>query len=170
MSNEISLVSDEKTEQKQAEKIDWNNYKSNAEKTTSELDNLLKSYTHKTVIDNSLEDQQNSEVNTDKPKRRGRRKKIEPVIISGELLTGAMFLTLIDMLFPMIIATINNTIDKKKQVSAQSLKITQTQKNELEPIADAVMKEIQIKANPVYILIASMLSIYGMNFLKAKYE
>lgn len=104
----------------------------------------------------------------EKPKRR-RKKKIENQIISGEILSGALFLTIVDMLLPMLIAVVNNALSKDK-IKGKDLSLTQTQRNQLEPIADSVMKQIELNTNPVLILILSMGGLYGMNYMAAKYK
>lgn len=132
----------------------------------SEIDTMLSGYTAGAIHEANETQQQG--VIIPKPKRRN-KKKMDAQFISGDIISGALFLTFIDMLLPMAIATANNTLSDDK-VSAKSMQLTQTQKNELEPIADALMKEIQIKANPLVILIVSMISVYGMNFVQAKFS
>lgn len=105
----------------------------------------------------------------EKKVRKPRRKKADKMIISGEVLTGALFLIFVDMLLPMLIALANNAISKDK-IEGKDLGLTATQRNQLEPVADAVMKEIEMKANPVAILIITMAGLYGMNFMVAKYK
>lgn len=167
------LLIDEQLEEKNANSIDWDSvdisdYKE-SQKTSDELNNLLSQYKEKADIPEI--DLSSDTVEPEKPKkRRGRKPKAEKMTISGEIISGALFITLLDIILPTIIVTVNNVIDKKgKKMSVMDLRLKQTQKNELEPIADEVMKELMIKANPAFILISSFVSIYALNFVQAKY-
>lgn len=88
----------------------------------------------------------------------------EPATLSGEILSGLMFITLIDMLFPLLITTVNNLYSKKK-VKADQLKLTAKQKNELAPICDKIVEKWNITADPVWLLLISMVGIYGVNYI-----
>lgn len=88
----------------------------------------------------------------------------EPATLSGEILSGLMFITLIDMLFPLLITTVNNLYAKKK-VKAYQLKLTAKQKNELAPICDKIVEKWNITADPVWLLLISMVGIYGVNYI-----
>ncbi len=88
--------------------------------------------------------------------------------LSGEILTGALFITLIDLCLPMIIAGLNNRFSKQK-IKASDLYLSAKQKSELAPIADKVVKQFDFNANPNALLIISMLGIYGANFAMLKF-
>lgn len=87
---------------------------------------------------------------------------IEMSQINSNLLSGALFLTLVDLVLPMLVAALNNRFSKIK-VKASELMMTAKQKNELAPIADKVMSQVNITANPTLLLCISMFAIYGMN-------
>jgi len=91
----------------------------------------------------------------------------QPGSLSGELLTGALFLTLVDLLFPIIIVGINNRFTKDK-IKASDLSLTEKQKKEIAPIADRVLKQINVQANPTLLLFLSVAGIYGANFFAFK--
>ena len=86
------------------------------------------------------------------------------VTISGNIITGALFLLLIDMLVPLLIGLLNDRVSKNK-IDIKQLKLTKEQKNELEPICDAVVKHINFTANPIVILVLSLSGIYGINYM-----
>ena len=88
----------------------------------------------------------------------------EQATISGEILSGTLFLTLIESFMPIIIGILNEKFDKKK-IDIKKLKLTAAQKKELIPICDEVVKKLQITANPVYLLIGSLIGIYGINYM-----
>lgn len=88
----------------------------------------------------------------------------EPATLSGEILSGLMFITLIDMLFPLLITSVNNIYSKKK-IKVDHLKLTAKQKNELAPICDKIVEKWNLTADPVWMLVISMLGIYGVNYI-----
>lgn len=151
-------------------KVDTSEYKK-PEVKVNEIDDFLKDYSQAFSIDNSQNDAENSDTEEKPKKRRGRRKKSEPQLLEADgIISGALFITIIDLILPMAIATVNNVIDKNGQkVSAHQLKMTQTQRNELEPIATEIMKQAMIKGNPMFLLVLSMIGIYGGNFVQQKF-
>jgi hypothetical protein len=127
-----------------------------------EIASFMSDYTEKPII------------NEEAPKsRRGRKKKEEepqqdPPIINGEaLINGGMFILLIDLLLPNIICLLNNRLSKKK-IKASKLQMTAEQRKDLEPIANEVAKQMSMKANPMTVLIISLVGIYGVNFMMLK--
>lgn len=85
-----------------------------------------------------------------------------PATISGELLSGALFLTLIDLLLPFIIAELNNWKSPIK-INSEDLQMTAKQKKELEPIADAVARKWNMSGDPVILGLIALAGIYGIN-------
>lgn len=91
----------------------------------------------------------------------------QQVTISGQFITGALFLLLIDMLVPLLIGLLNDRFGKTS-IDVKKLKLTPEQKRELEPVCDAVVKYINFTANPVILLLISLSGIYGLNFMALK--
>lgn len=87
--------------------------------------------------------------------------------ISGELISGILFLTLVDQLFPAFIAFLNNQFSDKK-IKSHQMQLTAKQKGELAPVCDELIKQWEITANPLLILSISLLGIYGMNYANLK--
>jgi hypothetical protein len=87
--------------------------------------------------------------------------------ISGSLIDGAMFIMLIDLLFPLAITFFNNKVSDVK-INADDLQLSEKQKKDLTPIADNVVKQLTIKADPAWLLFIAMTGMYGFNFLSAK--
>lgn len=90
-----------------------------------------------------------------------------PASLGGEILTGALMLTLVDLLFPLIITAINNRFSKDK-MKVKDLELSAKQKSEIAPIADRVLKQINFNANPTALLIFSIVGIYATNYAIAK--
>jgi len=87
--------------------------------------------------------------------------------ISGSLIDGALFIMLIDLLFPLIITMVNNKVSKDK-IDVEDLQLTEKQKKDLEPIATEAMKSLSMRANPMMLMVLSFAGIYGINFMAAK--
>jgi hypothetical protein len=92
---------------------------------------------------------------------------VQTVMQGSSILTGAMFITLIDLVFPMLIELGNNLLTKQK-ISANDLKLTKVQKDELQPLADLVVKQINFTGNPIWLLALSLIGTYAMNFMVLK--
>lgn len=129
----------------------------------SEINELLSGYTQKVTVENDEEKQQEPP-----KKRRGRRKK-EPEIEESSLISGALFLLLIDMAIPALLVFVNNQLSQEKMKTKQ-LKLTKEQREEIAPIADEAVKQLMLKASPLVVLIVSLVGIYGLNFLMLKNE
>jgi hypothetical protein len=133
-----------------------------------EMNELLTGYTEKLTIDEpaAMEGEK---------KKRGRPSKSskveEPIneIQGSSVISGSLLILLIDLILPNIMAAVNNKVSKKK-IKASLLQMTPEQRKELEPVADAVSREMMLKANPLAMLIISMIGIYGVNLMMLKNE
>jgi hypothetical protein len=92
--------------------------------------------------------------------------------IDGELITGALFLSMIDLLLPLLIAGIHNGVTKKKEnrLKWNDLQMSAEQKKQLSPIADRVVKMIKLEGHPILIMSLTMLGLYGLNYATARME
>lgn len=185
--DEIVITDDSKTETKKP-----------TEPSVNEIDALLSEYTQALNVDsesgdNSHEnkgdsdggidwdDKSNPKLYYQSGKKKGQRRPNAAKIsrkegsenaqttIGGDLITGAMFITMIDLLLPLGMAALNNHFSDKK-VDANKLKLTAKQRNDLAPVCDDLAKQWQITANPVAVLIVSLIGIYGVNLLMLRNE
>ena len=78
-----------------------------------------------------------------------------------------MFILLIDLILPNLVAMINNQFSKTK-IKASRLQMTAKQRQDLEPMADAVAKKLMLKTDPMTLFFVSLLGIYGVNFMVLK--
>lgn len=85
----------------------------------------------------------------------------------NDIITGALLITLIDVLIPLLIAGINNLASKNK-IDSNLLTLNSSQKKSLEPVAEEAAKRISLQGNPVVILMVTLVGIYGMNFFMVK--
>jgi len=88
--------------------------------------------------------------------------------IGNEFLTGEMFMTLIDVVFPLLIATIHNMASKKVKINSDDLCLTDKQKKSLEALADKVAKGINIEANPVAALGVMLCAMYATKVISLR--
>jgi hypothetical protein len=127
----------------------------------NDIDSLLAGYTQKVTVDEEPEQKEPK-------KKRGRPKKqAEPEIQDSSLISGALFLLLIDLAIPTLLSFVNNKAGGKP-VKSKQLKLTKEQREELSPIADEAIKELMIKASPITVFFVSLIGIYGLNFLMLK--
>jgi hypothetical protein len=95
----------------------------------------------------------------------------EPSILTADsIITGALFLTIINLLIPMAFAMINNLLvkDKRKVIDYEHLQIDDKQLKQLEGLADKALKQIKIEANPVGVFLFALVGMYGMQFMTVK--
>ena len=134
----------------------------------SDIDRLISGYTEEATINETpTEGSPSIELTPPVKKRRGRRKK--KAIVEGEILTGAMFLFLVDTIFPTVICAVHNQFSRRK-VKPDKLMLTDKQKKELEPLAGQVAEQLQAKGDPVSLFILTMISLYGVNLMMASSE
>lgn len=93
----------------------------------------------------------------------------EESTISADIITGAMFISLVDLLIPMLFVTINNYLTGEK-LKPTDLSLSAEQCRKLEPVADKAMSYIKLRGNPLIILGLTLLGMYSMQLVKAKME
>ena len=87
--------------------------------------------------------------------------------ISGTLISGAMFILLVDMLIPMLLTFANNSLSKKV-INVEDIQMSSQQKKDLEPIGNEVVKYLTLRANPIWLMLIATTGIYGINLLAAR--
>lgn len=145
-------------------------------KTSSkDIDKLLDGYNDALDISDTSNDPEPDEKPDEKPKKKKSKVSVdyeegEPDSITGDVITGLLFITLIDTLMPVIIGFVNDRVTKKPltKTDLSRLQLTAKQKKELEPIANDVVKQWSITANPTTLLIISLIGIYGTNYIALK--
>lgn len=88
-------------------------------------------------------------------------------IQASVIISGALFITLVDTLMPMVICGLNNWLTKTK-VDPDKMKMTESQRRDLVPIGDAVVKELNIQSSPSVLFLVSLVGIYGINFMSLR--
>jgi hypothetical protein len=87
--------------------------------------------------------------------------------ISGDIIDGAMFLMLIDLLIPFIIAMANNRFSESK-IKASDLQLENDQIKKLTPLCDKVVSYLKLRGNPLVMLIIALVGMYGVKFAAIK--
>lgn len=93
----------------------------------------------------------------------------EESTISADIVTGAMFISLVDLLMPMAFVTLNNYLTGEK-LKPSDLSLSAEQCRKLEPVADRAMSYIKLRGNPLIILGLTLMGLYSMQLVKAKME
>ena len=139
-------------------------------KTTDDknVSDFLRGYTENMTIKNNKErfrEYEEEEKESDQPQERTPPKK--EVTVGGELITGTMFVALIDTLAPLMITFLNDKFSKTKLTKddIKRMKLNAQQKKELTPVCDEVVKYLDITENPIVILVISLIGIYGVNYM-----
>lgn len=131
------------------------------EGVSKEIQDLLGGYKETLQVEEQPEQPQS------KRGRKSKKQEPESAPEMPSLISGALLVLMIDLIIPNIIAFANNKITNEK-ITAKSLQLTTAQKNELQPVADEVAKTIALQANPLTVLIVTLLGIYGVNLMALK--
>ena len=91
----------------------------------------------------------------------------EPPKLSGMLISGGLFLMLVNLCLPLFFALCNNFISKDK-INPDHLKLTKEQVKELDPVCDEAMKQASVTGNPIVLLFLGIFAAMGMNYMMWK--
>jgi len=111
-----------------------------------------------------------------KPPRKGTAPPLNPAgqlsIQATVFITGAIFLSMVDLLIPLISTTIYNFIQSKKKdgiiLDCEKMKMTPSQKADLAPVGDAVVRELKLSGSPTVLFLTGLAGVYFMNFIMHK--
>ncbi len=92
---------------------------------------------------------------------------ISPQIQGGILITGGLFLTLINLIIPLLVSVLNNWLTDTK-IKPEQMQLDKAQLKELDPVCDAVMKQMSMTGNPMVLLFIGLFSAYGLKFMDLK--
>lgn len=146
--------------------------------TNKEINDLLKGYSENANVHTDNNDSAPIQDDPPKKRKRGRPRKdekqepVEPPqaeIQASDYINGAMFILLIDLLLPNVIAFGNNKLTKKK-IKASKMQMTDKQRSDLQPLADEVAKHLLVNVSPITLFVISLVGIYGINFMMLKAE
>lgn len=83
---------------------------------------------------------------------------------ASNIVSPQIFLIFIDLVVPSLIAFIvNKRLEKQGiKISASKLKFLESEKKQLEPILNELIKQVQIKADPRFLLVLALVTLYTM--------
>lgn len=84
--------------------------------------------------------------------------------VNSVLISGALFIMIVDFLLPVVIAFVHNKTNKNR-IEPQAIKLTDQQKKEIEPLCDQVVKYLNLNANPLVLLMISLGGAYSMGYM-----
>jgi len=128
----------------------------------SEISKLMSDYKEQaSVTDEPIKEEK---------KGRGRPKKTEVkeqnnVINESSLITGSLFMLLINLIIPGLTAFIHNQFNKKNKIKSSQLALNKDQLEEIKPLADEAAKQIKLHADPMTLFIMALVGIYGVNYM-----
>lgn len=91
-------------------------------------------------------------------------------IPASMLVNGALFLMVINFIIPGIIVSVNNWLSPKEKMTMKDLQLTKDEKKEIDPLMDATLKQLNIQANPLFLLILTLTFTYSNKFISKKFE
>lgn len=93
--------------------------------------------------------------------------------LTGELIGGAMFITMIDLFLPGLFVLFNNWLlakDKKDCIKMEEMQLDDKTIKRLEPVADKSLRRLKLRGDPTVWLMITMLGCYAMKFGQIKFE
>lgn len=112
-----------------------------------------------------------------KPPKKGQAPPLNPAgqlsIAATTFITGAIFITMIDLLLPLLIAGVYNFLKMRKDPTAtpldyEKMKMTTSQRSDLSVVGDAVVRELKISGSPSLLFLLGLAGVYFMNFILQK--
>ncbi len=113
-----------------------------------------------------------------KPPKKGTAPPLNPAgqlsIQATTFITGAVFITMVDLLIPLIITGIYNFMQSKKTGTAgpildyEKVKMSASQRNDLAVVGDAVVRELKLSGSPTLLFLIGLAGVYFMNFILQK--
>lgn len=92
------------------------------------------------------------------------------IMTADSIISGAMFLAIINLLLPMGFALVNNLVvkDKRKMIDWELLQMDEKATKQLDTLASKALKSIKIDANPLGVFIFAVFGLYAMQFMTVK--
>lgn len=84
------------------------------------------------------------------------------------LINGALFLTVVNIIFPLVIVAVNNWLSPKEKMTVKQMKLTKEEQKEIDPLMDATLKQLNIAGNPLVLLIITLTASYAGKFMAVK--
>lgn len=169
----INLIDGQENTEKRGRKKGSKNKPNNDNISDNEIFDYMNEFSENPEIPKNEQQETDEQVNKGKrgrPKGSKSKGNYDKNIDVSEFITGELFITLIDLALPALVAAGHNKIvkDKKKQISFVELRMDEKQKQDLVPIADAASKQLMLKADPLTLFAVCLIGVYASNLLIAK--
>jgi len=129
----------------------------------SEIDDLLKDYSSVETqinINSTPETIEPPKKKRGRPKGSAKKKEFEPS--DSFFLSGKMLLSFINIFFPSAILFIGGMFDERfKRMDSDEIKLNQSEKRELEELAEEVANRLFSEANPMVLFSIGLFTMYG---------
>lgn len=122
---------------------------------------------------------QNSKISDTNPLDLSEFKKVEistqsqnpSEVNASKYLTGAIILMMVDAVIPSVLIKMMSMVNPKyKTIRTKEIKMSKDQKNDLEPLADEVVKSMTMNMSPMTAFLVCTSLIYGTNIMSASDE
>lgn len=130
-------------------------------------------------VDNNQFGNQNSKITDSNPLDLSEFKKVEistqsnnqSEVNASKYLTGAIILMMVDAVIPSVLIKMMSIANPKyKSIKTKEIKMSKEQKNDLEPLADEVVKSMTVNMSPMTAFLVCTSLIYGTNIMSATDE
>lgn len=128
------------------------------------------------VSENSTVGNQDSKITDSNPLDLSEFKKVEistnsqnpEQVNASKYLTGAIILMMVDAVIPSVLIKMMSMANPKyKSIRTKDVKMSKDQKNDLEPLADEVVKSMVVSMSPMTAFLVCTSLIYGTNIMSA---
>lgn len=92
--------------------------------------------------------------------------------LTGDLIGGAMFITMIDLFLPGLFVLFNNWLvtDRKDIIKMSEMQLDEKTIKRLEPVADKSLRRLKLRGDPTVWLFITMIGCYGIKYGQIKFE
>lgn len=92
--------------------------------------------------------------------------------LTGDLIGGAMFITMIDLFLPGLFVLFNNWLvkDKKDFIKMSDMQLEEKTIRRLEPVADKSLRRLKLRGDPTVWLFITMIGCYGIRYGQIQFE
>jgi hypothetical protein len=89
--------------------------------------------------------------------------------INGSIIDAGLFLTGINLIFPLMIVFCNNYFSDDK-IDPKQLKLKDEQIKDLKQVCQDALKQVNLTGNPIVILLVLLCSAFAVNFMAIKMD
>lgn len=93
-------------------------------------------------------------------------------VLGGELITGSMFLAMIDLVLPGLIVIINNMAvsNPKYRMNLSDMQLDKETHDRLQPLANATLRRVKLRGNPLVWLSITLMATYSFKYAQVQFD